>query len=117
MDEIDSLTVRQKEKIVKESIDDDEYLTAQKDLCSDYKRNKFVRQNFKYVAPVQITLNSSEVSKGASPDVFHYIPTNESLRVIMEDKSFNDVLEAQREDSGQCNKGVLRDLRDGEAFK
>ena len=117
LDEIESLTVRQKEKIVKESIDDDEYLTAQKDLCSDYKRNKFIRQNFKYVAPVQITLNSSEVSKGESPDVFHYIPIKESFRVLIEDKSFNDVLEAQRDDSGQCNKGVLRDLRDGEAFK
>ena len=110
------LTESQKEKIVKDVIDDDEYLNAQKELCSEFKRTKFIQQNFKYVAPVQIILNSNEVTLGASPDVFHYVPIKESFRQLIEDKSLNDVLESQRE-MLKKNDDVSRDLRDGEAYK
>ena len=116
LDAIPSLTASQKERIVKESVDDDKYLNAQQQLSSDYKRTKFIKENFNYVAPVQITLNSSKVALGETPDIFHYIPIKESFKQLIIDKSFNEVLEIQRENPDKSGD-VLKDLRDGEAFK
>ena len=37
--------------------------------------------------------------------------------MLIEDKSLNDFLENQREEAAKKNDSVLRNLRDGDAFK
>ena len=85
------------ERIVKNAIDDDYYLNAQIELSTEYKRNRYIEDNFKYVAPVQITLNKAEVCSGIKADMIHYIPIKDSFTALVEDKSFNDVIRMQRE--------------------
>ena len=112
---IPSMTEEQVEEIVKESIVEDDYLKAQNELNTEYKRNKFIQQNFKYVAPVEVVLNENEVKQGSKKDVVHYIPIKESLRNLLEYKSLKKVFEQEREQS-RNDDGVLRDFRDGSAY-
>ena len=102
--------------IVQESVMDDEYLKAQAELNSEFKRKKYIQQNFKYINPVEIVLNKEEVKKGALKEVVHYIPIKESVKALLEDKGLNQVIEQERERFRQSD-GVLRDFRDGSAFR
>ena len=116
LDAIPSLTESEKERILKDTIDDDDYIKAQKELSSEFKRNQFIRRHFKYVAPVQITLNKNEIHLGKAPDVFHYVPIKESFKQLIEDESLNDALKIESEKAVHQDN-VVRDLKDGEAFK
>ena len=104
------------DKIVHDTIQNDDYLQAQSDLSSEFKRDRFIHQNFKWVPPVEYVLNEEEVKNGAKPDVIHYIDVKESFKHLIEDKSLVEVLEQEREKPYK-NDGVFRDLRDGSAFK
>ena len=113
---VPGISEKQIDAIVEESIVDDDFMKAQNELNTEYKRKKFIQQNFKYVAPVEIVLNSNEVKLGASKDVIHYIPVKESLKNLLEDESLIRVFEQERGKSRK-DDGVLRDFRDGSAFK
>ena len=114
--QVPNITEEQIDKIVSDSIYDDEYMKAQNELTSEFKRNKFIAANFEYVPPVELLLNKEEVKAGASKDVFHYIPVKESFKHLIEDKSLVDVLVREREKEKR-DKNVLQDLRDGTAFQ
>ena len=114
--QITSITDGQVEEIVKKSIVEDDYLKAHIQLDTEYKRNKFIQENFKYVAPVEIVMNEEEVKQGFKKDVIHYIPIKESLRSLLEDQSLITVLDQERE-KFRNNDGVLRDFRDGSAYQ
>ena len=103
------------EKIVHETITDDEYLQAQAELSTDFKRKKFIAENFKYIPPVEIVLNKDEVRNGEKPDGVHYISVIESFKHLIEDESLLEVLNQEREKSLKKTE-ILRDLRDGVAF-
>ena len=114
---IPNISEDQIEKVISESIEDDKYLEAQQELSSEYKRNKAIKEHFKYCAPVGIVLNKEEVTNGAKPDHVHYIPIKESFKHLVEDKSFIEVLEQERDKTQKKNPEILRDLTDGSAFR
>ena len=91
-------------------------MKAHNELNTEFKRKKFVQENFKYVAPVEICLNENEVRRGALKEVLHYIPVKESLKTLLEDRSLTQVFEQER-DKSRKDDGVLRDFGDGSVFK
>ena len=111
-----NMTESEIDKVVQEVITDDDFLKAQQALNTEFKRNKFIQTNFKYVPPIEIVLNKEEVLLGEAKDVVHYIPVTESFQHLMEDKTLNDVLEKKRK-STKNPSDVLTDFTDGEAFK
>ena len=113
---LQDLTEDQINEIVRNVLYEDEMMNAQKQLNTNYKRNKFIQENFKYVPPLEIVLNKAEVERGAAKDCFHYIPVTESLKNLLEDPTMIEVLERAREEDKK-NTEVLRDIKDGSAFK
>ena len=103
-------------EVVKTVINDDYFLVAQKELSTDYKREKFIRNNFKFVPPCEIILNKDSIERGESKDVVHYIPVTQSFKQLIEDKSLNDVFENER-DNIETKDDVLRDFMDGSAYR
>ena len=57
LDSIQGLSQSDRERILDVSISDDSYLNAQNELGSEFKRTKFIQENFDYVSPVQVVLN------------------------------------------------------------
>ena len=92
-----NVTEKQIEDIVAESVIDDPMLKAQKQLDTNYKQSKYIRQNFKYVEPQEIILNKDEVNLGKSKKCFHYISVIDSLKHLLGDDTFIEVLEKERE--------------------
>ena len=105
------------DKIIDETIKDDFFIKAQEELNSGYKRNKYIKDNFKYVSPVEILLNKSEVDMGLKKDVLHYVPIEESLRLLLEDKTFIEMMELNR--SKVCDRDTrkIAHVRDGKLYK
>ena len=88
------------------------------ELCTDYKREAFIKDNFNYVAPTQYTLNKEEVVLGAKPDYIQYMSIKESFKMLIEDKTFRQVYERESKKKQQTfDDGVLRDLCDGEVYR
>ena len=46
----------------------------------------------KYIPPREIVLNATKVKLGAKKDVVHYIPLQESMKTLLEDESFSDLI-------------------------
>ena len=115
--EIASLNDETIEKVVEVTFGDDFFLKAQQELGSIFKREKFIHENFNFVAPVEIVLNPDYKRSGEHKDVIHYVPVLESLRNLLEDKSFCSVIEHLREEKVVADIGILRDLMDGKAFQ
>lgn len=114
LSKIPSLTTAQIEQIVLENAEDP-FLKAQEELSSEFKRNKFMEENFKFVKPLEIVLNKDEVKNGAHKDCIHYVPIIEALKALVEDESFNKmILMAEEED---VHEDTLKDVRDGTAYK
>ena len=76
------------EEIVNNVIGEDGFLAAQKELSSVYKREKFIKENFKFVPPCEVVLNKDSVLRGESKDVIHYIPVVQSFQHLMEEMMF-----------------------------
>jgi hypothetical protein len=115
---LSNITESQIDTIVKESILDDDYLNAQRELSSAFLRNKYVKENFQYVPPQEHVLNPEEVKNGASKDVIHYVDVKDSFKTLVEDKSFLGVIENNKNRVRVSDTTeVLRDLCDGSAHK
>ena len=114
--EVSSMTVEMVNHIVEEVIEDDDFIKAQQTLDTEYKRKTFIKENFKFIEPQEIILNAEGVKKGEAKDVIHYIPVTESFKHLLEDKTFNEVLDRERE-VAEKNDEILKDLTDGTAFK
>ena len=110
-----NLSEQQIEEVVGKTIHEDEYLQAQAELSTEFKRIKFISEHFKYIPPVGIILNKEEVKNGGKPDYVHYIPVIESFKSLMEDESLFSVLNQEREKTQDGN--IINDLRDGIAFQ
>ena len=112
---IPSLTTAQIEQIVLEN-SEDPFTRAQEELSSEFKRSKFMEENFKFVKPLEIVLNKEEVKNGARKDCVHYVPIIEAIKVLVEDESYNKVITMAEEDDIH-NENILKDVRDGIAYK
>ena len=102
--------------IVEDVLMNDDMLNAQKELNTTYKQKKFVQEHFKYVAPVEIILNKADVLKGAIKDSFHYIPTVDAFKALVEDETFVSVYENERLVS-RADRDIVKDVKDGNAYK
>ena len=101
-------------RVINDFQSQDLFLSAQNKLDTEYKRTKVLKQNFNYVAPLEIILNEKEVKENkATKSVMHYIPIIESIRNLVEDPTFNYVLEKNVTENGS----TLGDVKDGELFK
>ena len=90
----------------------DPFLEAQVDLGTAYKWKQFLVENFTHVEPIEILLNPDE--KSSEKAVVHYVPIIESVKNMLEDLSFNSVVENNVR--GQ-NKDYLEDIKDGYYYK
>ena len=118
LESLPNITELQVDTIVKESIHDDDYLKAQQDLSSAFKRNKFVQDNFHYVPPQEYVLNPEEVKRGARKDVIHYVDVKDSFKTLLEDKSLVEVLKCEKNKARvRDSSEVLRDFCDGSAYR
>ena len=103
-------------QVVADVIENDFFMKAQGKLDTQYKRVKYVHDNMQYVAPLEILLNKEGVENGERPDVIHYIPMQESLKALMEDKTLLKMMDKEsRRRNGQSNK--ISDILDGELVK
>ena len=95
---------------------DDKTLKAQKDLCTEYKRSLYIKEHFKYVDPIEVVLNQDEVKLGKPKEVYHYVPIIPSMKHLLEDRTFIEVLEKER-NKDIPEKDILRDIKDGSMYE
>ena len=101
------------EKIIASFEKEDEFEEAQNSLLSDHKRMEFIKENFKFVNPVEIVLNLQDVrQKKAKKDVMHYCSIVESVKNLLEDPTFmkaeaNNVIPESE---------AYRDVKDGDLY-
>ena len=90
-------------------------MSAQKSLDSEYKRNDYLKENFKYVEPKEIIFNPKEAKEGKEPKaVMHYVPIIETVKNLVQDPTFLDVSESTFSNN---HDSVLRDVKDGLMYK
>jgi hypothetical protein len=111
-----NLSMEDVEEVVREVSENDLFLKAQQYLLSEHKRSKFISEHFNLVKPVEVILNPEEVKMGCVKECYHYIPIRESLKVLLEDKTFNDAFEAFRNENVEKKAG-LEDIKDGLGFQ
>ena len=104
------------DEIVRNVIKDDFFQNAQEKLNTQYKRTKYVKENMKYVEPLEIVLNKSEVERGERKDVIHYVPIIETLKNLMEDKTVIKMLNLNGVNE-VVKDGAIADITDGSVFK
>ena len=75
-----------------------------------------MEDNFNLVKPREIVLNPDEVKTGSRKDVIHYIPILDAFRTLVEDESFNNLLEASRNEEKRDDE-VIEDVKDGDAYR
>ena len=113
---IPNLTEDQINQIVRENINDP-FTRAQEELSSEFKRTKFMEEKFKLVQPKEIILNKEEVKKGAPKDCIHYVPIIDTLKVLLEDPSFEKSLNMEADNSEGREEGFLKDVKDGKVYE
>ena len=105
------------EKVMTE-LDQDDCLKAQVELNSAYKREQFIKENFKFNAPLEIVLNKDEVRLGKPKQSFQYISVRNGVKILFEDPSFNKILEKSENTVRDTNtEDVLTEIRDGALIK
>ena len=114
LSEIPNISVVQANKVIKNVIEDDFFLKVQEKLNTQHKRSKYIKENMQYVAPVEILLNKTEVENGAPKEVVHYIPLQDALKTLLEDKSVIKMFESERNSE---KKGAITDIVDGSLYK
>ena len=112
-----SLSSNDIDKIIDDTICNDQFIQAQEALSSHFKRTKFIKDHFKYVYPVEILLNKEEVGMGKKKDILHYIPLEETLRNILTDESFQQMMKNEESHHSFDANVKLKDINDGSLRK
>lgn len=79
-------------------------------LRSQYKRTIYYKNNFKYIAPIQIRLGKNEVNKMCYA---HYIPIKSTLQALLEKPEIRDNLLSHF----PSTSSTLKTIRDGYMYK
>ena len=116
LERVADLSPEEVNEIVKDVVEDDFFIRAQSKLNTQYKRTKYVQENMKYCAPIEILLNKSEVEKGLAKDVIHYVPLDLSIKTLVEDASMIQMMEKERGKEKQ-NSGRIADIKDGSQIR
>ena len=114
--EVENLSGEEINKICKDVFEEDFFIKAQQQLNTQYKRQKFVQDKMKYVPPVEIILNKSEVEKGVMKDCIHYIPVDATLKNLLEDKSAVKMFENEKKRPPKDTQ-IISDILDGSLVK
>ena len=107
----EGIDVSEVDKLLEE-LDDDPFMRARVDLESEAKRKKFILTSFENVKPVTVRLNKDRV--GVKPETMQYIPIKQTLKLLLEDESYN---KQKREDPYFHEPGVIKDVKDGKNFR
>lgn len=99
---------------MQEVIEENPFLKAQKKLDSEHKRTKYVQDNMKYISPREIVLNPEQVRLGKRKDVIHYVPITETMKILLEDETFNLI---HCPNTDQEENAVLSEMKQGSIFK
>ena len=86
----------------------DPFEMAKEELESEYKRLRYVKENFEYNEPETVFLDEKKI------DSYVYIPVIKSLKTLLEDDTY---IKQKLEDGYFPENGVYKDVRDGEYFK
>ena len=103
-------------KIVDDSLKEDGFMRAQRELDTIYKLNKCIKEHFHYCSPIEIVLNKDDVAKGLPKEAYHYVPVTKAFKLLMEDDGFMEMTEKEREFKKNI-PGVIVDVKDGLAYK
>jgi hypothetical protein len=82
-------------------------------LGTSHYRFNYYKNNFNYVAPKEHIINRVDKKEFFC----HYIPPTETLQVLLQNKSFQDLVMKTNTDKKQINSCELRDYKDGEIYK
>ena len=116
LERVADLSPEDVDEIVRDVIEDDFFIRAQSKLNTQYKRTKYVQENMKYCAPIEILLNKSEVERGLAKDVIHYVPLDLSIKTLVEDASMIQMMEKERGKSKQDSRRIA-DIKDGSQIR
>ena len=58
---IPNITENTVEEVVQDAIGNDDFQEAQQELNSGFKREKYVKENFKYILPVEKVFNKHQI--------------------------------------------------------
>ena len=83
-------------------------------LRSTYLRKNYYKNAFNFVSPVEINLG---VDSSGKSHVCHYVPIQETLKVMCEDKSVQRHWVPVCNDGGSNQVNQLHDIQDGKVFK
>ena len=104
------------QRVLHEFQNEDAFLEAQGKLNTEYKRVQFLKEKFVFVEPEEIVLNPKQVREAKSPKaVVHYVNVIETVRNLVQDPSFNNLVE--RTNVADHSDTKLRDVKDGQLFK
>ena len=92
-------------------MDHDKIFEAIRKLDSNWKRDKFIKENFKFISPQEIILN--DPSNGQPKESFHYISILEGVKNLFEDPSFNKVLEESLSPKKPGDEDLISEISDG----
>jgi len=81
------VTAAQVDDVVHDVIYEDKFILAQKELDTEHKFMKYVREAFKFIEPVEVILNKKEVKLGKPKECFHYVPIVKAFRNLIEDET------------------------------
>ena len=99
-------------------LDNDDCLKAQEELDTNYKREKFIKENFPFNSPVEVILNPDLMKKGQSKESFQYISIKHGVKILFEDPTFQKVLEKSRnEERNPSDEDLMKELKDGSLLK
>ena len=111
------VTAAQVDDVVHDVIYEDKFILAQKELDTEHKFMKYVREAFKFIEPVEVILNKKEVKLGKPKECFHYVPIVKAFRNLIEDETMIKLLEARKHTSDRLESDVLRDIKDGTVYQ
>ena len=115
--ECPSISDSDTQKVLKNQEENDPFLEAQEQLVTEYKRVKYLKENFVYIEPIEIILNRQDHNeKGEPKAVIHYVPIVESLKAIVQDPTFISMTEKEIQRS-QNFKNSVKDIKDGELYR
>ena len=99
------------EGIFNELDQEDPFIRARKELEQESCRLNFLKNTFEFTEPETILLPTE---KGKPRESYQYIPIKESLKILLEDPTY---LKQKGEDPYFFDEGLVKDIRDGEAFR
>ena len=116
LSKVPGITENEIHRVLDDFQSEDVFLEAQRKLDSEYKRVQFLKDNFVYVEPEEIVLNPRQVKESQAPKaVVHYVSVIETVKNLVEDASFNEMIEKESESIHTEKK--IRDVKDGQLYK